>query len=38
MDEKKAKKLDKKIIWGHINYFRIKSFVPSLREKDNKNN
>jgi len=25
MDDKKADKLDKKIIWEHINYFSIKS-------------
>jgi len=25
MDEKKAEKMDKKIIWEHTNYFRIKS-------------
>ncbi len=24
-DEKKAEKMDKKIIWEHTNYFRIKS-------------
>jgi len=27
MDEKKAEKLDKKIIWEPINYFRIKSNI-----------
>jgi len=25
MGEKKAEKMDKKIIWKHTNYFRIKS-------------